>query len=141
MMLKIKYIETDEEYLSAREIREEIFIEGQGVPREIELDEHEDTATHILAVADGNILGTARWRFTEKGVKLERFAVPEQHRGKGVGVALVQFALDELREENTIYLNAQEQVIGFYEKLNFNGEGDKFNEAGISHLKMVYNPK
>ena len=140
-MLNIKYIETEDENQQARIIREEVFIREQNVPREIELDEHEDTATHILAVEDGQTIGTARWRYTEEGVKLERFAVPEQQRGQGVGIALVEFALNELREENLLYLNAQEHVIAFYEKLNFEGVGDIFFEADIPHMKMVYKPK
>jgi predicted GNAT family N-acyltransferase len=139
-MLHIKYIETVDEYYSARSIREDVFIAGQKVPREIELDEYENTATHILAVEDGHPVGTARWRYTNKGVKLERFAVPEPNRGKGVGVALVEFALNELREEPVIYLNAQERAISFYEKLNFEGVEDIFYEADIPHLKMVYRP-
>jgi predicted GNAT family N-acyltransferase len=53
-------------------------------------------------------------------------------------VALVEFALNELREEPVIYLNAQEQAISFYEKLNFEGVEDIFYEADIPHLKMVY---
>jgi predicted GNAT family N-acyltransferase len=56
-------------------------------------------------------------------------------------VALVEFALNELREEPVIYLNAQEQVISFYEKFNFEGLGVIFYEANILHLKMVYNPE
>ncbi len=140
-MLNIKYIETEKEYQLARMIREEVFINGQNVPREIELDNYEKTATHILAISDNEAVGTARWRFTEKGVKLERFAVLEQYRGTGIGVALVKFVLNELREEKYIYLNAQEHVIGFYEKLLFIGVGDIFYEAKIAHMKMVYNPK
>ncbi|HBN46041.1 MAG TPA: GNAT family N-acetyltransferase [Candidatus Marinimicrobia bacterium] len=140
-MLHIKYIETEDEYQQARVIRAEVFIRGQNVPQEIELDEYEDTATHILALDDGNPVGTARWRYTDEGVKLERFAVPEQQRGQGVGIALVEFALNELREENLLYLNAQEHVIGFYEKLDFEGEGNIFLEAEIPHLKMVYKLK
>jgi predicted GNAT family N-acyltransferase len=137
-MLTVKYIETEGEYQSARAIRGEVFIVGQNVPREIELDEYEDTATHILAVENELAIGTARWRYTDEGVKLERFAVPEPYRGKGVGVALVEFAINELREKNMIYLNAQEYVISFYQKLNFEGIGDIFYEAGIPHQKMIY---
>jgi len=140
-MLTVKYIETEGEYKSARTIREEVFIIGQNVPREIELDKHEDTATHILAVENERAIGTARWRYTNEGVKLERFAVPEPYRGKGVGVALVEFAINELKDENMLYLNAQEYVISFYQKLNFEGIGDIFYEASIPHQKMIYRKK
>ena len=51
----------------------------------------------------------------------------------------VEFTVDELREENLLYLNAQEYVIPFYRKFNFEEIGDIFYEAEIPHKKMVYN--
>ncbi len=137
-MLIVKYVETKEEYSTALAIRKEVFIKEQHVSREEEIDEYEDSATHIIAMKDGEIFGTARWSFTDKGVKLERFAVLKSFRKEGIGSALLQFALDELREESKIYLNAQKRVISFYEKFNFMGVGTIFYEANIPHLKMVY---
>jgi predicted GNAT family N-acyltransferase len=137
-MLIVKYIDTEEEYCSALAIRKEVFIVEQHVSRDEEIDEYESSATHIVALKDGRASGTARWRFTDRGVKLERFAVLKSLRKKGIGSALLQFALDELCEESNIYLNAQERVISFYEKFNFRGVGNIFYEANIPHLKMVY---
>ncbi len=117
-MLTVKYIETEKEYLAALTIRKEVFIKEQHVSRDEEIDEYEDSATHIIALKDGQALGTARWRFTDEGVKLERFAVMKSYRESGLGSALLRFALDELREESNIYLNAQKQVISFYETLD-----------------------
>ena len=138
-MLTVKYIETEKEYLSALTIRKEVFIKEQHVSRAEEIDEYEDSATHIITLKDGQALGTARWRFTDEGVKLERFAVLKSFRVGGLGSALLQFALDELRDESNIYLYAQEQVISFYTKFNFESIGQIFFEAGIPHQKMVYN--
>ena len=113
-MLNIKYIETEDEYQQARIIREEVFIREQNVPREIELDEHEDTATHILAVEDGQTIGTARWRYTEEGVKLERFAVPEQQRGPAGGdhpavdLCYLQRSIDLRLDLHQLSLTAEE---------------------------------
>lgn len=137
-MLTVKYIETENEYRSALAIRKVVFIEEQHVSRDEEMDEYEDSATHIIALKDGQALGTARWRFTDEGVKLERFAVLKSFRNDGLGSTLLQFALDELREESNIYLNAQKQVIPFYEKFNFISVGNIFYEASIPHQKMVY---
>jgi hypothetical protein len=50
--------------------------------KEEELDEHEVTSTQFLAFHSGVSCGTARWRFTEKGVKLERFTVLKPYRNK-----------------------------------------------------------
>jgi ElaA protein len=49
------------------------------------------------------------------------------------------FILNQLKDEKTIYLNAQESVISFYSKLGFEKVGDIFIEAGIPHQKMIYN--
>lgn len=138
-MLSVKYIDTEDEYITALSIRKAVFIEEQHVPYDEEIDEYENTATHIIALEDSNAVGTARWRYTVDGVKLERFAVLEPYRNHGVGRALVEFAIDELREENILYLNAQEYVIPFYRKFNFEEIGNIFYEAEIPHKKMVFN--
>ena len=70
-------------------IREKVFVEGQGVPATLENDLHDRTdARHYLArTADGTPAGAARWRETDHGVKLERFAVLEDFRNQEVGAA------------------------------------------------------
>ncbi len=140
-MLKVKYVETANEYQLALEIRKAVFIIGQNVPEHIEIDQYEDTATHILAIMTGQEVGTARWRQTNAGMKLERFAVLEPYRGTGIGKTLVEFALHELQTEPYIYLYAQQQVIPFYEQFSFKGSGNLFLEADIPHIKMVFQPK
>ena len=72
---------------------------------------------------------------------MERFAVLEHLRGKGIGKALVIFILNQLPNDNAIYLHAQEDVIKFYENLGFVIIGDKFLEADIVHAKMIYDNK
>ena len=118
-------------------IRRQVFCIEQNVSEEIEMDEFDEIATHILAHFDGNPAGTARWRFTEEGAKMERFAVLKEYRGKGVGEALVNYTLDKLIESDFIFLNAQESVIKFYEKFGFVAVGNRFYEADIPHRKMI----
>ena len=58
---------------------------------------------------------TARYRKTEKGIKLERFAVLKQYRRKGYGNTILKRILEELKNnEDVIYLHAQVQVVDFY---------------------------
>ena len=75
------------------------------------------------------------------GFKLERFAVLQHLRGKGIGKELVNFILNQLPANQTIYLHAQEDVIKFYQNLGFVIIGDKFLEADIVHSKMIYKQK
>jgi len=138
MEIKLKIIKTDDDYQSCLSIRKQVFIMGQNIPIEIELDDDHIEASFFLAKIDGKPIGTARFRKTDSGIKLERFAVLKDYRNFGVGKALVLFILNHLKNEKTIYLNAQESVIGFYEKLGFSPVGDKFYEAEIPHRKMVY---
>ncbi|MHC1777331.1 MAG: GNAT family N-acetyltransferase [Lentimicrobium sp.] len=123
----------------ARKIRYSVFVEEQKVPEELEYDEYETVCLHYLAFIGDVAIGTCRWRHTSKGIKLERFAVLPEHRGKGFGDLLVQQVLkDVLMEGKAIYLHAQEQVAGFYEKLGFRAYGERFEEAGIGHYLMKY---
>ena len=125
-----------------RAIRDKVFIEEQAVSPEEEFDEFENSARHFLAFHDGIPSGTARWRQTEKGVKLERFAVLHDMRGKGVGRLLVGQVLKdvfrELPEPGLIYLHAQVQAIPFYQACGFEAFGEEFSEAGIRHRKMRF---
>jgi predicted GNAT family N-acyltransferase len=92
------------------EIRRRVFVIEQNCPPEIEW-EFEDESTHFLATVNGEPAGASRWRKTDKGYKLERFAVLAPFRG-GVGKALVKAVLDDL-------------------------PADAFEEAGIQHYKTV----
>ncbi|MBK6965627.1 MAG: GNAT family N-acetyltransferase [Bacteroidales bacterium] len=123
----------------ARTIRYAVFVEEQKVPEELEYDEYETVCYHYLAFVGDVAVGTCRWRPTSRGIKLERFAVLPEHRGKGFGDLLVQQALkDVLVEGKAIYLHAQEQVAGFYGRLGFKAYGERFEEAGIGHYLMKY---
>ncbi|MFQ6616068.1 MAG: GNAT family N-acetyltransferase [Fidelibacterota bacterium] len=134
----VKVAESDEEVQHALAIRREVFIEEQSVPEEIEMDSHDGAASHALAWLDGKPVGTARWRKTEKGIKLERFAVPAAMRGKGIGKAILMFILNRVTNGDQIYLHAQTSVISFYEKYGFACVEKPFKEAGISHRRMIY---
>ncbi|MCC8410005.1 GNAT family N-acetyltransferase [Mucilaginibacter sp. UR6-1] len=119
-------------------IRREVFVGEQNCPPELEW-EHEEESTHFLATVNSEPAGAARWRKTENGYKLERFAVLQQYRCRGVAQAVVQTVLDDLPADAAyIYLNAQVQAVGLYSKFGFVAEGPEFEEAGIQHYKMVF---
>jgi len=123
----------------ARNIRYKVFVIEQNVPEEIEYDEFEAESLHYLLMVDDIAVATCRWRHTLNGIKLERFAVLPEYRGKGLGERLVRHLLNEvLPEGKLVYLHAQEQVIGFYGRLGFKTYGDVFIEADIRHFLMKY---
>lgn len=118
-------------------IRRKVFVEEQKVDPTLEYDEHENIATHYLAYYNDFPCGTARWRRTENGVKLERFAVLAEYRNKGIGDALVQKVLEDvLPLHQKVYLHSQLRACNLYRRHGFVEEGDVFVEAGIEHYKM-----
>lgn len=133
---------TDQSSLQdAFKIRELVFVIEQEVDPTEEYDEFEDTSTHFLAKLDGKPVGTARWRFTKNGVKMERFAVLEEARGKGVGQALVAAVLEDVNSTSeangkTKYLHAQLTAMPLYSKFGFKSVGEMFEECNIQHYKM-----
>jgi len=117
-------------------IRREVFVGEQNCSPELEW-EHEEESKHFLATVGGVPAGASRWRKTDKGYKLERFAVLKKFRGHGVGQALVQAVLDDLpKEADYVYMHAQIQAVTLYERFGFVKTGPQFEEAGIQHFKM-----
>ena len=138
MEIKVHLATTKQELQQVREIRKKVFIVEQNVPEDVEIDQYENSSHHIIALLDDKFIGTARWRKTENGIKLERFAVLKEKRGLGIGKELVRFILKQIKKESVIYLHAQDHVISFYKKLGFYSVGDHFYEGGISHQKMIW---
>jgi predicted GNAT family N-acyltransferase len=120
-------------------IRREVFVGEQNCPPELEW-EFEEESNHFLATVDGEPAGACRWRKTDKGYKLERFAVLSKFRGFGVGQAMVKAVLADLpADADYVYLHAQIQAVSLYLKFGFEKVGPEFEEAGIRHYKMVRN--
>ncbi len=136
----IKFTINQSEAVSqASKIRYLVFVEEQHVPEELEYDEFEAESQHYLLFLNEKAVATCRWRHTEKGIKLERFAVLPEYRSKGLGNKLVLKILSEVKPlGKPIYLHAQEVVVPFYEKLGFSVYGDVFIEADIRHFLMKY---
>ena len=87
---------------------------------------------------DDKSIGTARWRLINDKVKLERFAILEQYRGKKYGDLLLKKVIEDASKENKVlYLHAQLKAIPFYERRGFQKVGDLFVECEIEHYKMV----
>jgi len=140
--LKCKLIETQAEMDAAHAIRNEVFVIGQNVPPAIEWDEFEDSATHLICEFDGKIVGTGRISYFNNNTKakVERVAVLESYRNKGIGTEIVRFQIQEARKKNANYIYAHVQLHAkeFYAKQGFIEEGDIFLEADIEHVRMVY---
>lgn len=120
-------------------IRYAVFVEEQNVPEDLERDELDATAIHVLAKVNDVPMGTARIVVNDDTGKIGRVAVLKSMRRTGIGTALVRACLDEMRsmpEVTRAALGSQMDALGFYEKLGFTAYGDIFDDAGIDHRMM-----
>lgn len=140
-MVEVKSFKTDEKENASIvfAIRQKVFVEEQKVSHEEEYDEYEDESMHYMLLVEKQPAGTARWRFTKDGIKLERFAVLPDYRNKGYGSFLLNTVLkDVIPFGKKIYLNAQVNAMNLYSKAGFTPEGELFYEANIPHYRMNY---
>ena len=118
-------------------IRREVFCVEQGVSEDHEIDGRDAECRHYLLRLGDRGIGTARVRPVEPGVaKIERVAILEAYRGRGLGYALMRHVLRELGRDRAV-LHAQTHSESFYRALGFAAEGAPFEEAGIPHVRMV----
>lgn len=140
--IDVRKVHQSHELDEAKKIRYEVFVIGQNVPPEEEIDQFEDESYHFLAFLNNNPAGAARWRFTEHGIKLERFAVLEKFRSNGVGSALVSEVLKDITNHpksagKILYLHAQLSAMRLYSKFGFKQVGEIFQECEIDHYRMT----
>jgi predicted GNAT family N-acyltransferase len=117
-------------------IRESVFIEEQGVPPEMEWDDEDMVAYHLLAIdqhqqpiATARLLGTGQ---------IGRMAVLPEWRNRGIGTALLQEVIQQANRNGMqqLFLHAQIQAEPFYKRSGFTPTGEIFYEANIAHRKM-----
>ncbi len=121
-------------------LRHHVFVVGQGVPADMELDEHDERCDHAVATLDGRVVGTGRLLPpTPAGVAtIGRMAVADGHRGSGIGAALLA-ALERRAGQRgyaEVELHAQVHARPFYDKAGYEPVGGTYLEAGIEHVTM-----
>ncbi len=115
-----------------------VFCGEQEISYQLERDEHDAGAIHILGTADGEPVAVGRLRYLCGYAKLERIAVRQPWRGKSFGLGVTQFMIDLAKQQGfTVFkLNAQSHLEGFYAKLGFKTCVEHFIEANIDHCPM-----
>ena len=134
-MLKIELLEWPAAQEEAKRIRFIVFVEEQGVPADLEMDENDAESLHALAYADGQAIGTGR--LLPDG-HIGRMAVLKQWRGRGAGKAMLRRLIDAARRRGhrEVALSAQVHALEFYRAEGFEPQGAVYEEAGIPHQAM-----
>jgi predicted GNAT family N-acyltransferase len=129
-----------EDWPEVTDLRTRVFVGEQGVPPEIERDDRDATAVHVVSRdATGRVVATGRLLVDGERASIGRMAADPSVRGRGHGAAVLaelhrQAALRGVRE---IELHAQVTARRFYERAGYEVLGDEYLEAGIRHVTMV----
>lgn len=137
-MIKVREARGDAERATAFALRHVVFVDEQGVPVELELDEHDATALQLVALQGERIVGTCRVVRDRDRAKFGRLVVARDARGAGVGSALLAEAERRARADGArrMLLAAQTAAVGLYERAGYSARGDVFLDAGIEHVTM-----
>jgi predicted GNAT family N-acyltransferase len=136
--VEVREARSDDEVSAALALRSRVFCEEQGVSFEADQDGRDSEATHIVAMDEGDVIGTCRLLFRGQVARLGRLAVEPERRGDGIGAAILREA-DRVAAEagaESIALHAQTYAQSLYEQAGYREYGLTFVEEGIEHVAM-----
>ncbi|PSV22496.1 GNAT family N-acetyltransferase [Photobacterium leiognathi subsp. mandapamensis] len=135
-MVEIKIVAFDDAHRGLiRTVRDQVFIQEQHIDPEIEFDDLDSEAVHVLVMDGEQPLGTGR--ILADG-HIGRIAIMKAARGQGLGAKVVQALVEYAQQQGypRVDLGAQTHAVDFYRKLGFMPYGDEFMEANIPHQAM-----
>ncbi len=120
-------------------LRNRVFVVGQKITAEAEVDGLDPRCHHVLMRLDGQLVGTARLFWDEEPVKVGRICVDTSRQKAGLGTAMMERLQDYLGDRRAV-MHAQQYLEKWYEGLGWEREGEVFDEAEIAHVKMEWKP-
>lgn len=123
---------------SIKFVREQVFINGQNVPVELEWDGLDNEAIQLLVTDKNKPVATSR--MLDDG-HIGRMAVMPGYRNQGIGSKMLLKLIDIAKDKNlsTVFLSAQVEAIDFYQKHGFTINSETYMDAGIPHKDMILN--
>lgn len=123
-------------------LRGEVFVVGQQIYMEADVDEQDPLCHHVMVWLDDELVGTARLLPIDHGkvIKVGRVAVAQSQRGRGVGGAMMralQLWIHQVPGRSGT-MSAQAHLENWYSQLGWVRDSGPFMEAGIEHLGMLF---
>jgi predicted GNAT family N-acyltransferase len=128
-----------DDYHASIELRYEALRKPLGMHYTPDQLEAEKNSWHLVCKDRDSVVACLVLKPEDFGIiRMRQFAVRELLQGKGVGRFLAMKAENLARKRGftEIVLHAREAVIGFYEKLGFVKEGERFTEVTLPHFRM-----
>lgn len=138
MTIEVRPARDGAERDAALDLRRRVFCAEQGVSEREEVDGHDDVAVHLVAIGEGEVIGTCRLLYRGSTCQLSRMAVEPRMRRSGVGARLLASAEDHARASGArrIALHAQLHAEPLYAAHGYRPRGRRFMEAAIEHIAM-----
>jgi predicted GNAT family N-acyltransferase len=138
LLYEIRRARGEDEMSAALALRHAVFCVEQGVPEREELDGRDPEGIHLVAIADGELVGTCRLVMVGATAQFSRLAVRADARRQGIATSLLREADRETLEHGgrRLVLHAQTYARGLYERAGYRARGRAFTEAHIEHIAM-----
>lgn len=149
MLIQGKILAYGDDLTEVFQIRKKVFVEEQGIPEELEFDDLDSQAMHVIVYEEDpnwkndkaykKAVATGRIIFDGTTCKIGRIAVLKEYRNMKYGDFTVRMLLNKAFTAgiDEVRLDANCSVQAFYEKIGFHVAGEPFAEAGIEHLPMI----
>jgi predicted GNAT family N-acyltransferase len=123
---------------AARRIRVAVFVDEQGIPKELELDEIDSEAVHVLALDDDVPVATGRLSVSGETGIIARIAVLPEYRGSGIGRRVVSILEEKARKQNlpAVELSPHYYLESFYSRLGYHRMPGEEHVAGHRLIRM-----
>lgn len=132
--IKVTQVEWHPNKEALKEIRNQVFIEEQGVPVELEWDDLDENSEHWLGYIDNTPVACAR--VIDKH-KIGRMAVLRPYRQMGIGGEMLSALKDYYsKQEESLSLSAQCHAYSFYQANGFSAYSAPYEDANIPHIDM-----
>ena len=121
-------------------LRGEVFVVGQQICSEPDVDEVDPLCHHVMVWFGDELVGTARLLSidNDKYIKVGRVAISQSHRGRGLGSSMmraIQAWIGEVPGRQGM-MSAQAYLERWYGHLGWFTDGSYYMEAGIKHVEM-----
>ena len=113
-----------------------------GMAQGTEQDSYEDSAFHLIALWDGEIVGSGRLRkLSEELGSIAYVCVLPEFQSQGIGTQLIQKLIEVAQEQNLkrVRLMARLNTLTFYQNIGFIEQNEPIDFLGIPHQFMILN--
>ena len=137
-MIKGQYLSYGDDLTKVHEIRKAVFTEEYGIPEDVELDDDDIMAMHVILDYENEKVGTGRMKYDGETFILDKMAVLKEHRNNGYGEFIVRMLLDKvfLANGKEIFTDATKDTVEFFKKIGFVEIGDEYVKDKLIYVPM-----